>query len=354
MRTVAIGDPQASLAKFLAILNHNKLLNGDRLKPDIHLISMGDHFDYGPPSMRVEAAQNGIDLLTWLFAHPREQITIIMGNHDLARVCELSMFGDNLEFIAAQRMAVAAYRGGDVDEHVEQQFKNLYPELVDAETLARDFSCFDFRQRELVIQGLHDIRFSLSRVFNGALFVHAGITQTDLKKLNPPAETPVCYAHVLRKLLFDRTDVLLDSLKKNRKAAFDLSPVHVPPSQKTGWGRGVFFHRPGDPASAKRPTDFEGEARARFSPLDLPDFRQVVGHSRDKKCREMMPFWHDGEAAKDGPLRSLSVENKFPKYARGIQSNAKMIFTDGAMFHTPVEEYELLDCDNWCAWNGNK
>ena len=50
---VAIGDPQASLSTFLRILDLNGLLGDDgRLRPEVGLVSMGDHFDWGRPEDR--------------------------------------------------------------------------------------------------------------------------------------------------------------------------------------------------------------------------------------------------------------------------------------------------------------
>ena len=52
-RHLAIGDPQAPLQTFLSILDHHQLL-GDhgRLRDEVMLVSMGDHFDYGTPEAR--------------------------------------------------------------------------------------------------------------------------------------------------------------------------------------------------------------------------------------------------------------------------------------------------------------
>ncbi|MBL8957311.1 MAG: metallophosphoesterase, partial [Myxococcaceae bacterium] len=92
---VAIGDAQAPLATFLGVLDRDGLIGDDgRLKPDVHLVSIGDHFDYGPPEWRSRATAEATALLAWLAAHPADQVTLILGNHDQARVAELGAFDD--------------------------------------------------------------------------------------------------------------------------------------------------------------------------------------------------------------------------------------------------------------------
>src|SRR5262249_21130022 len=93
-RRLAIGDPPAPVEKFFAILDRRSLLvesgpRAGRLAEDVALVSMGDHFDWGPPESRAAATAGGLALLAWLAAHPAEQTAIVVGNHDLARVGEL-------------------------------------------------------------------------------------------------------------------------------------------------------------------------------------------------------------------------------------------------------------------------
>jgi Calcineurin-like phosphoesterase len=345
--TVAVGDPQASLEKLLAIFERHDLLSRGRLRSHVRAIFMGDYFDYGPPSLREEAARSGAELLEWILNQNTQQVTILLGNHDLARLCELSEFQSAEEFQVAHQLALKAYRGGDVDIELENHLKTLYPSVVDAETIARDFSCFAPAQRALLISALRQGRMRIAHAHRGALFVHAGVTRRDLQRLNPAEETAEAYARCLNSFFEERVGVFLKDLEGDARGALDLQFLHVPPSRKTGWGRGIFFQRPGDPAASKRPEDFEGLTRARYNPLELPNFLQVVGHTRDKKCRETMPFWSDAGEPKDGVLRSLQIENGFPRYRHGIHCDPSMIFTDGAMFHSSVENYELLDCETF-------
>src|SRR6185503_7898928 len=59
-RRLAVGDPQAPLRTFFEILDDRGLLGPDgRLSPSVALVSMGDHFDWGDPSEREAAADDG-------------------------------------------------------------------------------------------------------------------------------------------------------------------------------------------------------------------------------------------------------------------------------------------------------
>ena len=70
MRTIAIGDPQAPFVTFLGVLQHHRLLGADgRLRADVHLVSMGDHFDFGKPDVREQATADGEAILRWLADH---------------------------------------------------------------------------------------------------------------------------------------------------------------------------------------------------------------------------------------------------------------------------------------------
>ena len=132
-RRVAIGDPQASLRRFLTILEGHGLLGDDgRLEDEVHLVSLGDHFDWGDREGREEAASSGLRILAWLAAHPPDQVTLILGNHDLARMGELAGFDDE-GFRLAQAEADGIYRHGVVDSEQERQFLARHPEVPSAE-----------------------------------------------------------------------------------------------------------------------------------------------------------------------------------------------------------------------------
>ena len=112
-RAYAIGDPQTTLPHLQAILGANGLLSGDRLRPDVHLVSLGDHFDFAPPQgmTMAQAGEEGLALLRWLADQPNT--TLLFGNHDVSRVMELHDLSDE-DFrraqAEAQQLPAAAWR----------------------------------------------------------------------------------------------------------------------------------------------------------------------------------------------------------------------------------------------------
>ncbi|MEW5740081.1 MAG: metallophosphoesterase [Myxococcota bacterium] len=334
---VAMGDPQAPLATVRAVLAAHQLLDGERLRADVQLISIGDHFDWGPPEARREATDDAFALLSWLAAHPPDQVILLAGNHDLARVCELSHFPDDAAFDAARQEADEAYRRGNLDRERQAALLARYPFIPTAELLSRDFSCFSVAQRELVTELLHSRRLRLAHEHRGLLVVHAGVTVDDLALLRGDLSTAAGVAHALNAFLDDRVE-------RWKGGPLDLEPLHQPGDARRGEGRGVLFHRPVDPALAK-PGQLDGPPRRRFDPRRLPSaFPQAVGHVRDKKCREELMHWCEPGSV-DGPLRSLVVEGEVVRYQLGCHADARMYFIDGGMLHAKTEDYELLDLD---------
>src|SRR3990172_12972592 len=102
---VAIGDPQASSSRFFRSLAAHGLLGGDGwLRPDVRLVAMGDYFDY--PGH--DAHESGVEILAWLAAHDPEHVTLLLGNHEAARVMELATVTDD-----RFRAAALAAKSGD-------------------------------------------------------------------------------------------------------------------------------------------------------------------------------------------------------------------------------------------------
>ncbi len=339
MRSVAIGDPQAPFERFLSILERHGLLGGDRrLADDVHLVSMGDHFDYGRAPERERAAAEGLALLEWLAAHPPEQVTLLLGNHDLARVCELAPFTDD-SFATAHREARALY---DTDADAAD-FLSRYPHVPDAECLARDYSCFVTAQRDLVSELLRNGRFRLAAEHRGLLLVHAGVTLDDLDAIGIAATDARTVADGLNRFLSERVE-------RWAGGAIDLSPLHQVGSAATGEGRGALYHRPCDP-STQPAARLVGPPRRRFDPRTLPSaFPQAIGHIRDDKCRELMPHWSTATPTGDGPLRSLVVSADSTSYQAGCASEARLYFLDGGMAHAAADAYQLFDLDRRAAF----
>jgi hypothetical protein len=122
--------------------------------------------------------------------------------------------------------------------------------------------------------------------------------------------------------------------------------LHQPGNAAQGEGRGIFYQRP-----TLRPDELERTRqtpRRRFDPRRLPlGLTQVVGHTRDKRSRELLGL--SGSAAHDGVIRHLATDGEHLTYAYGAPSQqedlAVLVFTDGGMSEAPLEGFELFDLD---------
>jgi hypothetical protein len=328
---VAIGDPQAPLDTFFRVLEHNGLLGeAGRLRPEVGLVSMGDHFDWGKPDERTRATEEGTAILSWLAAHPPDQVEIIFGNHDLVRVGELTHFTDE-SFAAAQLAADYAYQ----QPSMAPAFLSKYPMVASAEVISRSFACFDVKQRELVTRLLKKRRARLAVApADDLLLVHAGVTNDALEALAIPARNATSIAAGLNRFLDDRV------AKWSGTGPLDLSPLHEIGSAKGGEARGVLSHRPTNPAVGKI-----DRARRAFDPRSLPTgIVQVIGHITDKNCKALMGRWTGPRAPPVyGQLRGLSRSGDEVRYHVGLEDSDTLIFIDGGMNHVPPEKYQLFD-----------
>jgi hypothetical protein len=83
---------------------------------------------------------------------------------------------------------------------------------------------------------------------------------------------------------------------------------------------------------------------------------QVVGHTRDKKSRELLelPPEAGGPDGVDGVLRHLVTDGQQVRYRLGPPGphgphEAVLVFTDGGMREAPLEAFELLDVETRSA-----
>jgi len=316
-RTFVMGDPQAPFAKVLEVLSWHRALAGDRLAPDVSLVSIGDHFDYDHKHPEV-ARGEGLRLLRWLASHDPAQVHLILGNHDAARVMELATLSDD-EFALARTC-------GDYDAR--------FPALPPQHVLARDYASFSVEQRELVRELLETGRFHLALVATvhgrDALVTHAGVTSRELAMLGAPAD-----AHAIARAL----EAHLAAAVARGTAPLSLEPLHIAGGDGREGG-GLLYHRP----SANPPPD--PERPRRFDPRTLPDVLQIVGHSGHAKCVHELGEWCTFAAheRKHGGLRTLTVRGDAIRYDLGV-TDGTMIFTDGELRRVPAEEVELLAID---------
>jgi hypothetical protein len=75
---------------------------------------------------------------------------------------------------------------------------------------------------------------------------------------------------------------------------------------------------------------------------------QVVGHTRDKKSRELLEL--QAQPPVDGVLRHLVTDGQQVHYRLGPPGPARpeeavLVFTDGGMREAPLEAFELLDLE---------
>ncbi|HEY0195850.1 MAG TPA: metallophosphoesterase, partial [Kofleriaceae bacterium] len=226
MRTLVMGDPQASFATMTEILRNHELLGGDgRLADDVVLVSIGDHFDYDLDDP-VGAGREGVAFLRWLASHDPAQVVLLIGNHDVSRVMELAAISD-ARFAEARRFA----RSLDGDPARDARFLAAFPDLPTRGLAARDYAAFSVAQRELVQGLLLGGRFRLAAT--GALadgrevlLSHAGVVDRELAMLGVDA-TPAAIAGALAQRLAAAIERVRDDWERGVPTALSLEPLHV-------------------------------------------------------------------------------------------------------------------------------
>lgn len=305
MRALAIGDPQTTLPRFLSALRaHDALTPGDRLRQDVRLLSIGDHFDFKPPAgwSVADTGREGLRILAWLSGHPAEQVQILMGNHDVCRVMELHRIDD---------AAFAQARSADPAD-----FAARFPDIPTQDIVRRDFSAFSVAQREVVQRLLLSGRMRLASTGTThggrpVLLTHAGVTLRELSLLGiPDAREPAVIAAALNALLDERLERVRGAWEAGEPAPLDLSPVHL--AGVSGQeGGGLLYHRP-----QSSPLDAWAQRGARrFHPSRLPDgLLQVCGHTQHRKMRELLEAVPE---LPEGSLRSMWFDET-TRYQSGL------------------------------------
>lgn len=372
-RAVAIGDPQAHVTKLFAVLDHQGLLGDDgRLRDDVQLVSIGDHFDFGSRAGGTldDARRDGPQFLRWLCAHPDTQTTILIGNHDTARVMELARASDaRFDAAAALAAGLLAIKTADPDgfaQRLADEYAPAYPELPTPGVVFRDFSAFTEAQRALVQRELLAGRLRLAttgRRPDGAalLLTHAGVTARELALLGRDDERdPATLAAALNAHLDAAIEQVREPWLRGAPAALSLAPLVA--AGATGddglgalpEGGGMLYHRPADPdrPGADRSWEREHARPRRFHPRSLPaGLAQVAGHTGHPKCVAELERWRDPAMQETlSGRRTLRVSPSDIAYSLGIvfgDPDDALLYMIDPSFHrcadpAAVDVFELL------------
>lgn len=357
-RRVILGDPQAPLSKLMQVLEANGLLGDDgALRDDVQLLCVGDYFDYsgGGP----EATESGIRFLSWLAAHAREQVELLLGNHDAARVMELATLTDE-RFAEARRRAAELreqHHGPDNERtrnrlFAEEGFTDVpTPGLAD-----RDFASFSVRQRDLVQRLLLEGRLSLAaveRMWDGTelLVTHAGVTTRQLEPLGLPSDAPAGrIAAALEARLALAVEACREPWSRRETVPLVLGELNVAGTAGKEGG-GLLHHRPANPDREKIPDrDWEWDPvqPRRLDPRQLPPgLVQACGHTTNRKRDELGPWSRAVADHAPGELRTLTVLGGRVEYTLGIHpptpGAAVLYLLDAAILEAAPAAYRLLE-----------
>lgn len=326
----AIGDPQASYAKFHAVLAANDAL-------EARLLSIGDHFDHDLDDP-AGAGRESMRILRWLLA---SGATLMFGNHDAARVMELIGFDDDA-WAEARAQAVQGVR---------------VPALATAGLATRDYASYIAAQRQIVVDLLLAGRFELARAAalpdgRAVLLTHAGVTLRELTLLGIPDERdPVVIAKALQAFFHAAIDRVRGDWLRAVWTPLSLEPLHVAGADGEEGG-GLLYHRPASPLREGADPAWELAAARprRFDPRTLPrGMTQVCGHTGHAKALKELGTWPTlaARARPHGGIRTLRVEGERVTYEPGVLDGktgvADLIMIDGEMRHVDATEYALLE-----------
>jgi hypothetical protein len=374
-RWFAIGDPQTGFDHFVGVLAAHALLgNRGWLRPEVGLVCMGDHFDFGAADTlcqtELEAAgREGLLILCWLAAHRAGQVTILLGNHDAARVMEFCSIDDQ-SFTVARELALRVHRSSVPErDALESEFHARFPAIPTPEAARRDFSTFHSSQRAVLERLLSAGRLCLATVGmhrgREVLLTHAGVTHRELELLGLAADAgATTVAEALNLLLRERVGRVALSWQAGVRAPLDLSPLHVTGASRQEAG-GLLAHRPAHPdcrgpgADADSPWEFNRERPRRFEPRSLPlGLVQACAHTRgSKSARELAP-WATEQAtmAQPGQLRSVRVSKTDVVYDAGLldaqPGDALLYLLDVDLHEAPAGKVELLELQGIVCQDG--
>ena len=335
-RYLAVGDPQTTKERFLRLLDWHALLDGDMLKSDVHLVAVGDYFDFHAKE-GVNASEEGLEILRWLAAHSPQQVRILLGNHDVSRVMELYEISDT-------RFAQARSFTGSAEEFTKQ-----FPNIPTVGIAKRDFSAFSTAQRQLVRELLVSKRAHLATVglsaYGKALITHAALTNRELALLGiKHCRDPETIALALNDFLEKRVEDAQERFVQGLGWRLDLSELHIMGSAEKGEGGGLLYHRP-----AAEKEEWASKNARRFFPQDLPKgLLQICGHTQHHKMCSLFAEQSKGMVKTSGQIRSLSCDqNNRIAYEIGQKKPredcAVVWMIDGSMNKLPPHDVALLE-----------
>lgn len=354
---LAVGDPQTTFERFLGVLRRNDLIGEDgSLRAEVGLVSIGDHFDFQAHDGRslADTARDGVDILRWLAKHPPEQVVILLGNHDVARVMELAFESDDSFAVARALAAECKSESPPAAKH--QTFRDRFPRIPTPDVAHRDYSSFTVEQRALVQELLlaGRARLACHGYHRGkpVLLTHASVTNAEVHHLGvePRAEA---IALALEARLRAAVAAVRGAWERGEPAALNLEPLHYA-GRDGREGGALLYHR----ASQKEdePGDAAPVARRKFHPRELPrGLVQVQGHCGHHKCREHLADWlGPAAAARDrGGLRTLAVSDASTVYDAGIapagDGDATVYFIDIEMNWPTLTDFPLFELEHVVA-----
>lgn len=371
-RTVAIGDPQARADKIFAVLAAHDLLADDgRLRDDVQLVSIGDHFDFGTRAEGTiaDAQVDGPAVLRWLCAHGPAQVIVLVGNHDLARVDELAGATDARFAAAAAWLAERAARperdAPGAGDAARADYVASFPELPAPGMVHRDLSAFTEAQQQLVRRELSAGRLALGATADlpsgrPALLTHAAITGREVALLGCGlADPPAVLAAALDGWLGRAVAAVAPRWAAGQPARLDLAPLHLggaigADDPAVPEGGGLLYHRPADPSrpAAQRSWEAAPGRPRRYHPDELPaGLAQLAGHTGHPKCVLELARWCDPPMPESlSGRRTLSVGPdgavRYRLGAHDVDAEAAVLYLiDPSLHRAPdpraVELFEL-------------
>lgn len=317
-----MGDPQGSLRRVLGALGDAGLLGADgRLRQEVGLVSMGDHFDFKlEDGMTVaDAARQGEALLSWLASHPPDQVVLLGGNHDFARVMELAGVSD-ADWAEARAIGIRAEelaKQSPVLAALVAEFHVRFPDIPTPDVARRDWQAFTVSQRALLKALLLHGRLRLAAVGRlpgsgqEVLLTHAGVTVRELGLLGLPERAgAVQVAEALERLLAEAVARVAPSWLAGGAEPLSLHPVNV--TGRTRQEGGGLLHHRASLRTAEVDPDwcFRPESPRRFEPHALPrGLVQAAGHVSHRRCVKGLGHLVDdaARAAARATVRTLSV-----------------------------------------------